>query len=155
MPEFFDHAVANLISSEAAHGPRIILAPDNWQPGDAVIEHSGGCRKGRILKSYIHRIPRQKVTELVLGDISPRVRRSDRNASDNMIEVVTVQSSPQTLLFVDYQELSGRALGESSYGIGKRGVFSKELGWKRVQERRDGLPVQKRLGRGQATPKVA
>jgi hypothetical protein len=31
MPKFFDDAVANLISSEAAHGPRIILAPDNWQ----------------------------------------------------------------------------------------------------------------------------
>ena len=60
--DFFDEAAADPISSETAHGARIVFAFDNGQPGDAVIEHGGGCDERRILKSYKYCIRGQKVT---------------------------------------------------------------------------------------------
>jgi len=38
LSDFLDDAVANLFSAKAAHGPRVVFALDNRQPGDAVIE---------------------------------------------------------------------------------------------------------------------
>ena len=39
----FDQAAGDPIASEAAHGARIVFAFDDGQPGDAAIEHGGGC----------------------------------------------------------------------------------------------------------------
>jgi hypothetical protein len=39
VPEFLDDAVTDLIPAEAAHRPQIVLALNNRQPRDAMIEH--------------------------------------------------------------------------------------------------------------------
>jgi len=45
-----------------------------------------------------------------MGDVAARFRRSDGNASDNLIEVATVESAPKALLFVKDQESAGGTL---------------------------------------------
>jgi hypothetical protein len=59
---FFDQAAGYPIASEAPHGARIVFAFDDGQPGNAVIEHGGGCDDKGILDSDIDRIRGQKVS---------------------------------------------------------------------------------------------
>ena len=54
VPEFLDDALTDLISSQAAHGSRIVFSLDHRQPGDAMIEHRGGGHESGILKRHTH-----------------------------------------------------------------------------------------------------
>ena len=60
--EFFHQAARNPIAPEAADGSKIILAANNRQPGDAVVEHGGGSDESGIVQGKIDGIPGQKFT---------------------------------------------------------------------------------------------
>jgi len=48
----FDHTFADPFSAKKSHGPRIVFALDDGQPGNTVIEHGCGCTK-RNPQSYV------------------------------------------------------------------------------------------------------
>jgi len=89
-PHPLNNTVEDFLSSEIAHGLRIVLTFHHRQPGDFVIEHSGRCRQRRFFDRHRHRIRRQKFTQLTPGDISLLICWSDDDASDNLIEVIAV-----------------------------------------------------------------
>src|SRR6266404_5748660 len=97
----------------------------------------------------------QKVAKLEMADTAARFRRRDGDASDNLIEVATIQRSPQALLFVEDQESAGGALIEGAYSIGERSLFREQPRGKRIEERSERLAFQYGLAYGQAPPKIA
>src|SRR6266404_4281877 len=89
-----------------------------------------------------------------MADILTLVHESDSDASDNLIEVATIQSSPQALLFVEDEEIAGGTLIERVYSSGECSLFGEQLRGKRVEESRDRLAFQHGLAYRQTTPKI-
>ena len=62
VPDSLDHSVEDFFPPEITDGPGIVLALDNRQPRDAVIEHGGGCHQRGIVEGHINWIHHEKVT---------------------------------------------------------------------------------------------
>src|SRR5258706_7091022 len=89
-----------------------------------------------------------------MAGILTLVRESDGDASDNLKKVTTIQSSPQSLPFVEDQEIAGATLIECVYSIGERSLFREQLGGKRIEERSDRLTFQHGLAYRQTAPEI-
>ena len=142
MCHFFDQAAGDPVASESAYRARIVFALDDGQPGNAVIEYGGGCDEKGILESYIDRIRGQKVSQPALADAFAPICLSERDAGDNLIQIVTIESPPQALLFVHDQKMTGGTFIESLYRVSVAGFFTEELGGKRIDEGRERFPFQ-------------
>src|SRR5260370_20442425 len=90
-----------------------------------------------------------------MADTTVRFCRGGGDASDNFMDVATIQRSAQALLFVEDEEIAGGALIEGAYSVGERSLFRQQLRGKRIEERSERLAFQYGLTDRQATPKIA
>src|SRR5258707_824170 len=86
--------------------------------------------------------PSMMSTWRTVAHVFAPICRSERDAGDNLIQIVTIQSPPQALLFVNDQEMTGGTFIESLYRVRVPGFFTEELGGKRIDKRRKRFPFQ-------------
>lgn len=155
LADFLDHAAANIGAAEAANGLQFVFGANDGEPGDAVIEHGSGGDEDGVVESDIEGIGREKVAEFAAGQVAARLGGNDGDASDHIVEVIAVQCAPEALLFVENQELAGWTFVQSDDCVCKSCLCIQVFCGKRVQQGRQGLIGQERLGKRQTAPEIA
>src|SRR5690349_8438029 len=92
--DLLGHAIHDSFCAYSADRPGVSLALHHGQPSNAPNEHCRGRHRSRIVQRHRERIALHKFTKLVLRHGRLFIRWGGGDASDNLKEILAVESPP-------------------------------------------------------------